>query len=255
MPDEAQEARKQRENLGLIEKINSVFLGTRDFKELAERAVNLMGEELRKEGVLGVAVFRLHPQERRLYAYAYASRSFETVLKLFPSKFTELNVPLEETSNLLIKAMNTREPQESDKLYDFSHSALNQLTAEAIQRTIGFSHAICYPLRLKRGKAAGVLLFGLEGKGVTPRQRLLLEAFRSQLELAFENVAEFEQVVERYKRSAAKASPKEHEEDVPTVRFTLRITPKQNAALEKKAQVAGIDKTSLIRDWLDGLAV
>ena len=147
--------------------------------------------------------------------------------------------------------MHTRQEQESSHLYDFSKPTLNEFTCKAIQRTIGLSHMIAYPLRLKQGKAAGVVSFAIENPRLEERQRIVLEAFRSQLELAFENVLEFEQVVERYKRSVAKTSPHKHEQNIPTVRFTLRITPRQNATLAKLAKEAKTDKASLIRSWID----
>ncbi len=228
-----------------------MFLGTRDFKELADRAVRLIASELRGEGVVGVAILRVRPEEKSLYAYAYDARAFDIVDKLFPKKFAELNVPLENQDNLMVQALMSREPREGDHLYDFSFPALNQITAAAVQKTIGIGRFIAYPIRLKQGKSAGVVLFGLEGKTITDHQRILLEAFRSQLELAFENVLEFENVVDRYKRKMAQASPKGHEEDIPTVRFTLRITPKQNAALDKLARKGNTDKATLIRQLID----
>lgn len=247
----ADEKAGRGQDLALIEKVNSVFLGTRDFKALAENAVRLMADELRSEGIVGAAIFRVRPEEKLLYAYAYASRGFDAVNKLFPRKFSELSVSLDESSNLLVRAVRNREPQESSHLYDFSKPTLNEMTCRAIQRTIGLSHMIAYPLRLKQGKAAGVILFAIENPRLEERQRIVLEAFRSQLELAFENVLEFEQVVERYKRSAAKASPQKHEQNIPTVRFTLRITPKQNQALAKLARKGNTDKASFIRTLVD----
>jgi len=247
----AQENVGERHNLELIEKVNAVFLGTRDFKELADRAVHLIAQELKTEGVSGVALFRVRPQENSLYAYAFASRASEIVNKLFPRQFSELSVSLDDKHNLLVGAIRSREPQESPSLYDFSRPTLNEATCRAIQRTIGIGQFIAYPIRLKQGKSAGVVLFGVEGKVIEERQRILLEAFRSQLELAFENVFEFENVVERYKRKMAQASPRVHAEDIPTVRFTLRITPKQNAALAKLARKGNTDKATLIRRLID----
>lgn len=245
------DSKNQQENLALVEKVNSVFLGTRNFKALAERAVNLMTEELKNEGVLSAIIYRVHLEEKTLYPYAFSSRAFEAVNKLFPKKFHELIVSLSESSNLLIKSILTREEQEGNRLYDFVRPVINEKISATIQRVVGGKHGIAYPLRLKQGKVAGVLFFGLEEEVIEDHQRVLLEAFRSQLELAFENVLEFENVVGRYKRSIAKTFKKTHEEDIPTVRFTLRITPKQNTLLEKKAKIDGVDKTALIRDLIN----
>lgn len=244
----------QKENLALVEKINSVFLGTRDFKVLAERAVNLMTDQLKNVGVMSATIYRVHPEEKSVYSYAFSSRAFEAVNKLLPKKLTELHISLDESSNLLVKSILTGEEQEGDTLYDFAKPALNEMVSGTIQRMVGAQHGIVYPLRQKQGKVAGAILFGVEGKVIEDQQRVLLEAFRSQLELAFENVFEFERVVERYKRSIAKTFEKTHEENIPTVRFTLRITPKQNSVLNRLAKESSGDKASLIRSLIDKTA-
>jgi len=236
------------EKLALVEKVNSVFLGTRDFRALAERAVNLMTEELKDEGILSVSIFRVHPETRSLYAYAFSSRAFDAVSKLYPKKFSELNVSLDETSNLLVKAVLTKEEQEGTLLSDFAKPALNETISTAVQRLVGAKRGIAYPLRLPQGKVAGVILFSIGEEEFTEHQRTLLEVFRSQFELAFENVLEFERLLERYKRSIAKT---EEMEERPSVHFMLRITPTQNAFLEKRAREEGLDKTSFIRFWVN----
>lgn len=248
-------AKSKDESLSLIEKINSVFLGTRDFKILAQRAVNLMTSELKDEGVVAAIIYRVHTEDKTLRPYAFSSRRYATVNKLFPKRFAELHVPLDEASNLLIKSMLTREEQEGGSLYDFVKPVISEHTAGVIQRVGGGQYGIAYPLRLKQGKVAGVLFFGVSGSEISGRQRMLLEAFRTQFELAFENTIEFERVIERYRRDLAKVPDNAHEENIPTIRFTLRITPKQNALIERKAKDESADKASLIRSLIDNLGL
>ena len=235
----------------LLQKVAQVFLGTRDFKRLAKESVDLMTRELKENGLLGAGIFRLE-EKKGLAAYAYSAEGFDTVEKLLPAKFSELVVPMNAKDNLLVQSVLTKEMQESTKLSDFSNQTLSHPISAAIQKAVGFSHVMAYPILLRSGKAAGSLLVGFKEKP-TEEQRILLETFRLQLELAFENVLEFEKVIERYKRNMAKAFEKTHEEDIPTIRFTLRLTPKQNALLEKKAEEEDTDKTSLLRSLIDGL--
>ena len=63
----------QKENLALLEKVTSVLLGTRDFKVLAERAVNLMTDQLKNVGVVSATIDRVHQEEKLVYAYAFSS--------------------------------------------------------------------------------------------------------------------------------------------------------------------------------------
>lgn len=238
--------KNQRENLDVIEKINSVFLGARDFRKLAEQSTKLMTNELRGAGVLGVSIFRVHEEEHRLYSYAYAARSFEIIEKLLPRKFSELNLTLNDKNSLLVRAVVTKEIQENSHLYEFTRPTFSEALSANIQKVLGCKFIIAYPLRLRHGKVIGVLAVALENSMPTDELKLLLETFRLQFELAFENVLEFERVVKRYKKSLAPA-----DESKPTVHFMLRITPKQNALLEQRAKEAKLDKTSYIRSWID----
>ena len=90
------------------------------------------------------------------------------------------------------------------------------------------------------------MAFALENDTPNDEQKLLLETFRLQFELAFENVLEFERVVKRYEKSVVPI-----DESKPSVHFMLRITPRQNALLVQRAKEAGLDKTSYIRSWID----
>jgi len=239
-------SKDQRENLDVIEKINAVFLGARDFRKLAERSVNLMTNQLRSAGVLGTAVFRVHEEEEKLYSYAYAARAFEAVERLLPRKFSELSLTLRDKDSLLVQAVMTKEIQQGTRLYDFARPTLSEAISASIQKVVGYKYVIAYPLRLGQGKVSGVLAFALENDTPTDEQKLLLETFRLQFELAFENVLEFERVVKRYQKSVTT-----NDESRTSVHFMLRITPKQNALLEQRAKEMGLDKTSYIRSWID----
>jgi hypothetical protein len=239
------------ESIALLQKVNSVFLGTRDFKQLAQNAVSLMTSEFKNEGVVAAIIYRVHQEDRTLRPYAFSSMANMAIDKMFPKKFEDLHVSLDDPSNLLVRAVNSRQEQEGSSLYEFVRPVISEHIAEVIQRIGGGKYAVAYPLRLKQGRVAGVLFFGIKNEVIEDKQRILLEAFRSQLELAFENVIEFERVAERYKRMVAKTFGKTHEEDVPTVRFTLRITPKQNDALNVLAKKSLVDKASFLRTLID----
>ena len=237
----------------LVRRVSEVFLGSRDFKKLAEESVNLITTELKDMGIIGAALFRVNKEKDRLDGYAYSSRAFRTVEKLLPLKFSSLSVSFSEKDNLLIKALTTNSVQEGNMLRDFTYPTLTHTASTAVQKVIGMSYLLAYPLRLKAGKAEGGLLIGLKNEEPTKDQRIILETFRLQLELAFENVYEFEKLLERHKRNMAKAHDRSHGEDIPTIRFTLRITPNQNALLEKHARKEGVDKTAFIRSLIDDL--
>ena len=239
----------------LVQKVSKVFLGARDFKKLAKDSVDLMTQELKRDGILGAAIFRTNEKDNTLAAYAYSAKAFNEIENILPVKFSTMTVSLDDNTNLLVRTLTTKKLQEGDDFFDFSRPVLNRISSTAVQKAAGFSLFIAYPLRLKSGHVAGVLLVALKNEEATENQRIILETYRLQLELAFENVLEFERLLEKYRRDTAKANERTHQEDIPTVRFTLRITPKQDDLLESEARKKGVDKTTLIRSLIDGLSV
>jgi hypothetical protein len=70
--------------------------------------------------------------------------------------------------------------------------------------------------------------------------------------LAFSNVFKFEQLMAKY-TNLVEGMGRHKQEDVPDIKFTLRITDKENKALERLSREKGKTKAEAMRDLLDTL--
>ena len=232
----------------LLKKITSIFLGTHDFHELARRAVDLIVKELKSQGIATAGIGRVHEKENLLSAYAYATKFRRTIDKLLPSKFNQLSVPLSRTDNLGVRTVVTGQIQQSKKMADFSRGIISDELIDKIQKIMRGRLSICFPIKIRSGKVVGMLLLVTREEKITGEQLVLFETFAEQLGLAFANTMAFEKLITRYKKEQASEI---NEENLPSIKFTLRITPKQNKNLDRLARERGKTKAELIREILE----
>ncbi len=235
----------------LLKKITSVFLGTHDFHELARRAVDLIVKELKSQGITTAGIGRVHEKENLLSAYAYATKFRRTIDKLLPSKFNQLSVPLSRTDNLGVRTVVTGQIQQSKKLADFARGIISDELIDKIQKIMRGRLSICFPIKIRSGKVVGMLLFVTREEKIAGEQLVLFETFAEQLGLAFSNVMAFEKLMKKYEQTAEADLRNLNEEDIPSIKFTLRITPKQNKNIDRLARERGKTKAELIREILE----
>lgn len=237
----------------LLKKITTIFLGTHDFQQLARQAVDLIVNELSKQGVVTAAIGRIHEKDKVIYAYAYSNKYRRLIDKLLPKKFSELNVSLERTDNLAVRTVVTNQIQQSKRVADYSRGMLPDSLTDKIQSIMKGRLGISFPIRIRSGKPAGVLLLLLKEEKITGQQLVLFETIADQLGLAFSNVFAFEKLLEKYKQSAESDLASLNQEDIPSIKFTLRITPRQNKNLDKLARERGKTKAEILRELLGNI--
>lgn len=238
----------------LLEKTSSILSGTYDFRELAQRAVSLIVKELGKYNLIGAAIFRVHEQDNALYAYTYSTKYRQTIEKLLPIKFARLSVPLLMTGNLIVRTAVTGQTQQSKRIADFSRGVVPETITDKIQKVMGGRLGVSFPVKIKNEKVSAVIMLILNEEKLTGQQLVLFDTFANQLGLALSNVMEFEKLQQKYRRIVDRELKSRSEaEDQPSMRFTLRISPKQDRLLEKAAREKGKTKTEIIRDLIDKL--
>ena len=239
---------KDRQTI-LLKKTTALLLGTRDFRNLAREVTSLIVKELRDQNVIGAAVFRLHSQENLIYAYTYANKYRRIIDSLLPGEFSQLNVSLSQADNYIVKAVLTNHIQHSEKLADFSRGVLPEGVSVRAQKIMKARFFVAFPIRLKSNKVAGVILLALSDARLSGEQLVFFETLAGQLGLAFSNVLEFERLMARFQNlSSGFVSSAE---DKPSVKFTLRVTRKENAKLEKLAKERKRTKAEVIRELLE----
>lgn len=235
----------------LLEKTTQTLIGTQDFRDLAEKSVKLIVNELTTEGLTAAAIFRHKPEEKALQAYAYASKNQKTIDKMLPKKFFELTTPMSNQENLAVKSILGNTIEQSPNLADFSAGVLPRTATDGIQMVMGAKFCISFPIVSKIGKPVGAILYILENEQATPKQLELFQTYAGQLGLAFSNVFAFEKLMEKYKRDVAMLEADTDKDEVPSIKFTLRITPNENRKLEEMASSKKKTKAEIIRDLID----
>jgi len=237
----------------LLEKITRALTGTKDVRDLSRKAVRLMVKEFGGEDLIGVGVFRIHPDERRLYAYAYEGKHTDTEGGKRTPSFDKdnLNVPISEKTNYVVRTIDTGRIQQSENLANFTAGVINKNDASIIQEQLGAKLCISLPIFTKSGKAVGATLYLLSVKKIDPNRLNLLQTFADQLGLAFSNTMAYERLMDNYRRDLAKLTSREEDQDIPSLKFTLRITPRQNTTLEKLSKQQNRTKAEILRDLID----
>lgn len=233
----------------LLEKVTNVLLGTYDFQELAKKAVSLIVKELGEINVIGAAIFRLDDTNKLVRAFAYSTRYRRTIDKLLPKNFSDLNLDLSNNENLVVATITNGQIQQSPHLSDFSKGVLPDTLTNKIQHLMKVRLIVSLPIKLKSGRTAGAILFVLREEKLTGQEIVLLQTLSNQLGLAFSNVFAFEKLLKAYKKSSNKSG--DDPENIPNLKFTLRITAKENKRLENIAKERNKTKAEVIRELID----
>lgn len=235
----------------LLEKIQKLLLGTHDFRDLAKGAADLIVRESKNQGLVAAALFRVHANENKLSAYAYSTKLMRPVDKLLPKSFSDLSISLTEIKNLTVKTALTDQIQQSKKIADFSYGVLPEVVTNQVQKFIKAKQGISFPIHTRSGRVAGVILFAVTDEKISAEMLALFQTFANQLGLAFSNVFAFEKLMHQYKQKTSDVHDHDNE---PSIKFTLRITPRQDKNLERMARERGKTKAELIRELLDRLS-
>jgi|SRR3989344_3438251 len=236
----------------LLEKTTHVLTGTYDFQKLAQQAVDLIVREQSADSLISAAIFRAYPEKNEIRAYAYSTKRFRKMVDmLLPTRFENLSGPLTWTDNLTVQTYVKNQMQHSTRLFDFCTHVLSESVASKIQKLLKVGSTLTVPIPLKSGKVAGVFMWTSPQEKVSVVELNLIQTFAHQLGLAFSNVFAFERLMHSYKNNIDGESLTKSETRTPSVKFTLRITPKQLSMLEAKAKQTQKTKADLIRELLD----
>ena len=107
-----------------------------------------------------------------------------------------------------------------------------------------------FPISTKSGRVAGVLLCDFPHDTIPPHHIALIQVFVRQLGLAFSNIFAFERLMQSYRKNLHTQEATVDEANMPSVKFTLRISPNQDKKLDSLANEHGITKAEILRDLL-----
>lgn len=151
----------------------------------------------------------------------------------------------------MIRTVLSNQAQQSTKISDFTKGVLSDALADRFQKILKAKISIALPITVKSGKVAGTIMFSLTKDPITTEQMNLFQMFARQLGLAFSNVFAFERLMLTYRKSSDAENSHSNKEKIPSMKFTLRISPRQLKTLEQNVNNKSKTKAELIRDLLD----
>ena len=236
----------------LLEKTTHVLTGTYDFQKLAQQAVDLIVKETGDDVLISAAVFRVHTEHNEMRAYAYSTKKFRKFVDtMLPTKFENLHGPLNLEKNLTVRTYTSNQMQQSTDLVDFTRNVFPDFISHQIQKRLKIGSVLTFPISLKSGKVVGVFMYTSPRTTIPVHELKLFQTFSNQLGLSFQNVFAFERLMHAYKKNMEAQSNTIAENDTPSIKFTLRITPNQLKKLEQLSTNLNKTKAEALRALLD----
>ncbi len=172
-------------------RLQKIILDSLDFNRVAETVVNGLLNEL---GYLKlgyrIIVLTLIDADKQVLQRISLSQTDEAgrAMSLSPIAFHDIEIPLGETENLLVKCVNEKKPQITHEWYDILRPALSPKEAHDSQEASGIKASMVYPVMVGE-KAIGALIFSLvkEEQRVSEEEKELIRGFTEIVGLAVQN--------------------------------------------------------------------
>ncbi|MDP2585711.1 MAG: histidine kinase dimerization/phospho-acceptor domain-containing protein, partial [Candidatus Levybacteria bacterium] len=182
---------KAQGTISSLWKLEKIILDTLDFKEVVQRIVDSVLTEL---GYLDlgycIIVLTLIDEEKQILKRISISKTEQArkALEASPIPFEKIDIPLTETNNLLIRALNSKVPWVTNNLSNVLCPPLDPKDVEPVQLALGIKSTSVYPVS-SRGKVIGTLIFSLlkGNEEVSVEERDLLAGFTDVVGLAVQN--------------------------------------------------------------------
>ncbi len=175
-------------------------------------------------------------------------KDFLDIAGISPEKIAISLDKKDHIKNLFAKCFLQNKALVTKNIYEAARPLLSQEKAKLIGEKLKAKRVITIPLQMK-GKPFGVL--GVISSGTeTPHEEIeLLKALANQIALAITNARDHEKIVEEYKKKLAfgNKSP----EEIPNIKFTLRIDDEIEQYLVYKTANTKQSKAQYVRDLLE----
>lgn len=130
--------------LGLLKKLYEITISTLDIKELSQKFIGVIVEELK---FLSGAVVINDSKEKTVNAVAVAqSKENLMALQLIGTKLEQLKIPLTEEGNLVVKAVKNISIEKTNKIYDFLRPLTSEKNANEIEKITNVKSTFIYPI-------------------------------------------------------------------------------------------------------------
>lgn len=182
---------QKKESLQALWRLVQTMLVNLEFEDVADRVVNNILDEL---GYLQlgyrIIVLALVNKSSGFLERIAISETAEAkeALKLSPVPFREIRIPLSETNNLSIRALQDKVSYQTRNWYDILRPVYNSDQAAIIQKGVGIKASMVFPL-IFRNESIGILIFSMnkDYDEVTEEENDLLRGFVDLVGLTVQN--------------------------------------------------------------------
>lgn len=183
----------RNKTLSLLRKIYSITLATLDQKELAQQIVQAIREDLNFELV---SLFVVADDWQKLLPLASAPADrLKQVLDEEGHVFHDDNISLANNKNICVRALETKQPQQTREFYKVWDPQQLQAVHRRIQERSNIKSILVYPL-VTEAKDLGILVIALNRPfdELTHYEQEILESFTSVISIALDKSAVYEQL-------------------------------------------------------------
>lgn len=144
-------------------KLQKVILNTLDFEHVTQTICDALLKELGYSSFgYKIVVLSLINENKSTLERVAVSQTAEAkhALSLLPLPFTEIEIPLSDDNNVLIKTIKSGSPQITHNWYDLMRPAISRTDAESMQKKVGIMTSFVYPIKVSE-KTIGAMIFSL----------------------------------------------------------------------------------------------
>jgi len=180
-----------QQTIAALWRLEKIILDSLDFNQLVQKIVDSVLSELGylKLGYRIVVLALVDHDEKKLKRISISqTEEARKVLAISPVPFTDIAIPLSESENICIKALNEGKSYSTHDWYDILRPSYTRDDAHTRQKAIGIKTSMVYPISY-HGKAEGIMIFSMvkDFSEVAEDEKELIRGFTDVVGLAVQN--------------------------------------------------------------------
>src|SRR3990167_10858986 len=180
-----------RETIDALWRLQKIILDTLDFNEVVQKIVDSVLLELGylKLGHRIVVLALLDEKHQNLKRISISQTDeAKKALTVTPVPFHEIDIPLSEHDNILVKAVKNVQTYTTHDWYDILRPSYTRQESIQVQKIVGIKTSMVFPV-IAKGQAIGILIFSMikNERDVSEAEYDLIKGFTDVVGLAVEN--------------------------------------------------------------------
>ncbi|HLC64238.1 MAG TPA: GAF domain-containing sensor histidine kinase [Patescibacteria group bacterium] len=181
--------------LNALQELINLITRSLDFKKVMQTIADGINKEL---GFIGGLLNFVSENGKSISVGAITKTPLtEKVIAMLPQDPRRYAVPLSDSSNLGVQAINNREIVYGDKFYDFLRPAVPEILVNAIQKVLGAKSFVSVPVYSEE-RVIGTILFVLKKTSgeITQVEREMMKSLADQVGIVYRNLTLYKRIQE-----------------------------------------------------------